>query len=168
MLAFDNNGVLAETGVRESVMPKSRSVFGVDKLWEREMEKLKEIEAQEKIDAEERRKREEEEEGEEVEEAGEPVSATPSVRGVRDDEMQVDGEQIPARPRSPEKKRAREEEGEVADDARKKQKLDDQTGLAVSTSPICSPSQMWVSRANFKLRQVRTHVREPCNVDIVE
>ena len=60
MLAFDNNGVLAETGVRESVMPKSRSVFGVDKLWEREMEKLKEIEAQEKIDAEERRKREEE------------------------------------------------------------------------------------------------------------
>jgi hypothetical protein len=40
----------------------SRSVFGVDKLWEREMVKLREIEAQEKIEEEERKRREEEEE----------------------------------------------------------------------------------------------------------
>lgn len=45
----------------ESRMPKSRSVFGVDTLWEREMTKLKDIEAREKAEAEERRKREEEE-----------------------------------------------------------------------------------------------------------
>lgn len=40
----------------------SRSVFGVDTIWEREMAKLKVIEAQEKVDAEERLQREEEEE----------------------------------------------------------------------------------------------------------
>lgn len=61
LLTFDDNGILAETGNRESAMPKARSVFGVDKLWEREVAKLKEIEAQEKLDAEERRKQEEEE-----------------------------------------------------------------------------------------------------------
>ncbi|KAK7695981.1 hypothetical protein QCA50_000621 [Cerrena zonata] len=35
----------------------SKSVFGVDTLWERELSKLKEIEAREKVEAEERRKR---------------------------------------------------------------------------------------------------------------
>lgn len=41
--------------------PGSRSVFGVDTLWEREMAKLREIEAREKIEEGERKKREEEE-----------------------------------------------------------------------------------------------------------
>ena len=36
-------------------MPRGKSVFGVDTLWEREMAKLKEIEAQEKKDKEESR-----------------------------------------------------------------------------------------------------------------
>ncbi|KAF8655308.1 hypothetical protein AX16_003205 [Volvariella volvacea WC 439] len=40
--------------------PQSRSVFGVDTLWEREMAKLREIEAQEKLEEEERKRREEE------------------------------------------------------------------------------------------------------------
>ena len=41
-------------------LPASRSVFGVDTLWEREMAKLKEIEAREAREKEERLKREEE------------------------------------------------------------------------------------------------------------
>ena len=41
-------------------LPTSRSVFGVDTLWEREMVKLKEIEAREALEKEERLKREEE------------------------------------------------------------------------------------------------------------
>ena len=41
-------------------LPASRSVFGVDTLWEREMVKLKEIEAREAREKEERLKREEE------------------------------------------------------------------------------------------------------------
>ena len=41
-------------------LPTSRSVFGVDTLWEREMVKLKEIEAREAREKEERLKREEE------------------------------------------------------------------------------------------------------------
>ncbi|KAH7914370.1 hypothetical protein BJ138DRAFT_1000346 [Hygrophoropsis aurantiaca] len=43
-------------------LSKNRSVFGVDTLWDSEMEKLREIEAQEKRDAEERERREAEEE----------------------------------------------------------------------------------------------------------
>ena len=43
-------------------LPASRSVFGVDTLWEREMAKLKEIEAREAREKEERSKREEERE----------------------------------------------------------------------------------------------------------
>jgi hypothetical protein len=42
--------------------PNSRSVFGVDKLWEREMVKLREIEAQEKLEEEMLKRKEEEEE----------------------------------------------------------------------------------------------------------
>ena len=38
-------------------MSSSKSVFGVDTLWEREMTKLKEMEAREKAEAEEMRKR---------------------------------------------------------------------------------------------------------------
>ena len=62
LLAIDSDGNIAETGRPASKMMQTRSVFGVDTLWEREMAKLKEIEAQEKKDAEERRRREEEEE----------------------------------------------------------------------------------------------------------
>ncbi|KIK97859.1 hypothetical protein PAXRUDRAFT_750867 [Paxillus rubicundulus Ve08.2h10] len=43
-----------------SDLPKSRSVFGVDTLWDREMAKLKEIEAQEKAEVEKRKRRERE------------------------------------------------------------------------------------------------------------
>ncbi|KAF5364285.1 hypothetical protein D9756_000639 [Leucocoprinus leucothites] len=60
LLSFENEKI-----PQTSPMPgplNSRSVFGVDKLWEREMTKLHEIEAQEKAEGEERRKREEEEE----------------------------------------------------------------------------------------------------------
>lgn len=63
LLTFDEHGKLEETGTRESKIPNTRSVFGVDTLWEREMEKLKEIEAQEVIE-EERKKREEQEQDE--------------------------------------------------------------------------------------------------------
>ena len=41
-------------------LPQSRSVFGVDTLWDRELQKLKEIEAQERAELEERRIRERE------------------------------------------------------------------------------------------------------------
>ena len=41
-------------------LPQSRSVFGVDTLWDRELQKLKEIEAQEQAELEERRRREQE------------------------------------------------------------------------------------------------------------
>jgi hypothetical protein len=41
-------------------LPQSRSVFGVDTLWDRELQKLKEIEAQERVELEEHRKREQE------------------------------------------------------------------------------------------------------------
>lgn len=43
-------------------MLRSRSVFGTDTLWEREMEKLKQMEEADRVAAEEQRKREEEEE----------------------------------------------------------------------------------------------------------
>ena len=63
LLEIDDNGKIAETNnSREARMAQTRSVFGVDTLWEREMAKLKEIEEQEKKDQEEARRREEEEE----------------------------------------------------------------------------------------------------------
>ena len=49
-------GASASTGN----LPQSRSVFGVDTLWDRELQKLKEIEAQERAELEERRRREQE------------------------------------------------------------------------------------------------------------
>ena len=48
LLAFDDDGQLAETGIRDSRVPQTKSVFGVDMLWEREMEKLKLIEEEER------------------------------------------------------------------------------------------------------------------------
>ncbi|KAL5527453.1 hypothetical protein ACEPAG_6244 [Sanghuangporus baumii] len=63
LLAIDDNGQIAETSdAREMRMTQTKSVFGVDTLWEREMAKLKEIEAQEKIEQEERNRKMEEEE----------------------------------------------------------------------------------------------------------
>lgn len=46
----------------EQLLSKSRSVFGVDTLWDLEMVKLRKMEAEEKAEAEARKKREEEEE----------------------------------------------------------------------------------------------------------
>ncbi|THH11475.1 hypothetical protein EW145_g626 [Phellinidium pouzarii] len=62
LLAIDGTGQIAETGVREPKLMQTRSVFGVDTIWEREMAKLKEIEAQERAEAQERKKLENEEE----------------------------------------------------------------------------------------------------------
>ncbi|KAL5530360.1 hypothetical protein ACEPAF_6618 [Sanghuangporus sanghuang] len=63
LLAIDDNGQIAETSdAREMRMTQTKSVFGVDTLWEREMAKLKEIEAQEKIEQEQRNREIEEEE----------------------------------------------------------------------------------------------------------
>jgi hypothetical protein len=50
LLNFDNE--LQPPTLPGQRNPQSRSVFGVDTLWEREMVKLKEIEAQEKLEAE--------------------------------------------------------------------------------------------------------------------
>ncbi|TFK43546.1 hypothetical protein BDQ12DRAFT_675151 [Crucibulum laeve] len=61
LLTFDDDNQGLQPPVGASRIPSSRSVFGVDTLWEREMAKLREIQAQEQIDEEERRKREEEE-----------------------------------------------------------------------------------------------------------
>ena len=46
-------------GIADGRTPNSKSVFGVDQLWERELARLKEIEAAEKVEEEERRRREE-------------------------------------------------------------------------------------------------------------
>ncbi|EPQ59226.1 hypothetical protein GLOTRDRAFT_125535 [Gloeophyllum trabeum ATCC 11539] len=59
LLSFDDDKKLSPGPALDVRMPKSRSVFGVDTLWEREMAKLKEIEERERAEAEERRKREE-------------------------------------------------------------------------------------------------------------
>lgn len=59
LLTFDDDKQIVRASMLPDVrMQQSRSVFGVDTIWEREMVKLREIEAQEKLDAEERRKRE--------------------------------------------------------------------------------------------------------------
>ncbi|KAI6164848.1 hypothetical protein EDD17DRAFT_1802136 [Pisolithus thermaeus] len=46
------------TSASEGYLPKTRSVFGVDTIWDREMAKLKETEAQERAEAEEKSTRE--------------------------------------------------------------------------------------------------------------
>jgi hypothetical protein len=65
LLNFDDEGPMhspsSPSGLLgvDNQMSKSRSVFGVDMLWEREMAKLKDIEAKENAEVAERRKREE-------------------------------------------------------------------------------------------------------------
>jgi hypothetical protein len=56
LLNFESQENLAQ-GVGKG-MPASKSVFGVDTLWDRETARLKEIEAQERVEAEERERRE--------------------------------------------------------------------------------------------------------------
>jgi len=60
LLSFENDKI-PQTAPMPGRPINSRSVFGVDKLWERETQKLREIEAQEKLEDEERKKQEEEE-----------------------------------------------------------------------------------------------------------
>ncbi|KAJ7638798.1 hypothetical protein FB45DRAFT_1023562 [Roridomyces roridus] len=48
LLNFDDDNKLVRPGLRQAAT--SRSVFGVDTLWERELAKLKEIEAREKVE----------------------------------------------------------------------------------------------------------------------
>lgn len=60
LLSFENDKI-PQTAPMPGRPINGRSVFGVDKLWERETQKLHEIEAQEKLEDEERRKHEEEE-----------------------------------------------------------------------------------------------------------
>jgi len=60
LLSFENDKI-PQTAPMPGRPINSRSVFGVDKLWERETQKLREIEAQEKLEGEERKKQEEEE-----------------------------------------------------------------------------------------------------------
>ncbi|KAF5322469.1 hypothetical protein D9619_001143 [Psilocybe cf. subviscida] len=55
---------LAPPAMAGRLLPSTRSVFGVDTLWQREMEKLKEIEKQEAVEREEERLRDEKEEEE--------------------------------------------------------------------------------------------------------
>ncbi len=89
LLTFGEDGQLAETtamevaaqqpqpqqqltvpGSRAPRIPKAHSVFGADKLWEREMERLEVIKAQEKVEEEERRIREEAEEAKRAKKKG--------------------------------------------------------------------------------------------------
>ena len=60
LLSFENDKI-PQTAPMSGRPINSRSVFGVDKLWERETQKLHEIETQEKLEDEERKKQEEEE-----------------------------------------------------------------------------------------------------------
>ncbi|KAF6762627.1 hypothetical protein DFP72DRAFT_1144904 [Ephemerocybe angulata] len=64
LLNFEGDAKVAATGLSPpgaDRLPKNRSVFGVDTLWEQEMVKLRAIQEQERIDEEERRKNEAEE-----------------------------------------------------------------------------------------------------------
>ncbi|KAJ7744441.1 hypothetical protein DFH07DRAFT_22025 [Mycena maculata] len=61
LLNFDNDDKLLRPGMGRPA-PSSRSVFGVDTLWERELVKLKEIEAKEKVEEDLRKAKEAEEE----------------------------------------------------------------------------------------------------------
>lgn len=58
LLNFDQDDKFPQPN-KSPHIPNSRSVFGVDTLWEREMVKLKQIESREKLEEEERKKREE-------------------------------------------------------------------------------------------------------------
>ncbi|KAJ7276360.1 hypothetical protein B0H12DRAFT_1084971 [Mycena haematopus] len=58
LLTFDDGDKMLRPGLTRA--PNSRSVFGVDTLWERELVKLKEIEAQEKAEEDLQRAKEEE------------------------------------------------------------------------------------------------------------
>ncbi|KAF8812450.1 hypothetical protein BYT27DRAFT_6420940 [Phlegmacium glaucopus] len=65
-------------------LPPSRTVFGVDTLWEREMAKLKEIEAREAREKEERLKREEERERKNMEKKSKHKRKARHQKGVED------------------------------------------------------------------------------------
>ncbi|KAF9451710.1 hypothetical protein P691DRAFT_723478 [Macrolepiota fuliginosa MF-IS2] len=69
LLSFENDKIPQSAPMPNRPMD-SRSVFGVDTLWQREMAKLREIEAQEKLENEARKKREEEEERRKTEKKG--------------------------------------------------------------------------------------------------
>lgn len=68
-----------------SNIPKNRSVFGVDTLWQREMVKLKEIEAQEKREAEDRERIEEEERARKGKNKGKQREISPLSEGPPDE-----------------------------------------------------------------------------------
>lgn len=65
LLTFHSESQIASPDLPSDRIPNSRSVFGVDTLWEREMLKLEEIEAREKAEAAERKRQEEEAEAKE-------------------------------------------------------------------------------------------------------
>ncbi|KXN90241.1 hypothetical protein AN958_04032 [Leucoagaricus sp. SymC.cos] len=69
LLSFENDKI-PQTAPMPGRPMNSRSVFGPDKLWEREMAKVREIEAQEKLEVEERGRQEEEEERRKSEKKG--------------------------------------------------------------------------------------------------
>lgn len=75
-------GASASTGN----LPQSRSVFGVDTLWDRELQKLKEIEAQERAEVEERRKHEQED----PERRQRKKKGKPKLQGIESMPPQVD------------------------------------------------------------------------------
>ncbi|KII94623.1 hypothetical protein PLICRDRAFT_98453 [Plicaturopsis crispa FD-325 SS-3] len=101
-------------------MSKTRSVFGVDTLWEREMVKLKEIEAQERLEAEEREREEALREAREkhkkkkgkskskaketaeqpIEDAEEPLDLEPS-RPILESRVSAEPPRLPALPKTP-------------------------------------------------------------------
>ncbi|KAJ7498939.1 hypothetical protein FB451DRAFT_16777 [Mycena latifolia] len=70
LLNFDDDDKLLRAGPSAGRVPNSRSVFGVDTLWERELVKLKEIEAKEKIEEDLRRAKEAEDEARESKRRG--------------------------------------------------------------------------------------------------
>jgi hypothetical protein len=92
LLTFDDDDKMLRPGLGGRA-PTSRSVFGVDTLWERELVKLKEIEAKEKVEEELRKAKEAEEEAREAKRRGRkakrkdksrareysPVAATPEA-----------------------------------------------------------------------------------------
>ncbi|KAJ7179150.1 hypothetical protein C8R46DRAFT_1211750 [Mycena filopes] len=70
LLNFDDEDKLLRPGPVGRLPSNSRSVFGVDTLWERELGKLKEIEAQEKIEEDLQRAKEAEEDARESKKRG--------------------------------------------------------------------------------------------------
>lgn len=59
LLDFSGEAAPLSPGATNGGVPNSKSVFGVDQLWERELAKLKDIEAAEKFEEEERKRKEE-------------------------------------------------------------------------------------------------------------